>query len=166
MPSVESLQFPHPFLLPFNTIDDDDDDGGFHGRVAALELYDEALIMKLEQPRPRNLRRRALLVAGLCATGGAGQSTVSVYLPGYSDADWAALRGSIVHSVCWLFLLCLTMTMTILMLELRFVIDVFRTDSHHRTKPRRPTPYSVASNRPHAGSPVIYPLCSQQGKRR
>ncbi|KAK4235281.1 hypothetical protein C8A03DRAFT_17951 [Achaetomium macrosporum] len=40
------------------------------------------------------------LLAWLCAAAGSahGQSTVSVYLPEYSDSDWVALRGSIVSS--------------------------------------------------------------------
>lgn len=35
----------------------------------------------------------------LVVVGTISQSTVSVYLPGYRDSDWRALRGSIVSSV-------------------------------------------------------------------
>lgn len=45
--------------------------------------------------------QRPALFAWLCAVAGStrGQSTVSVYLPEYSDSDWAALRGSVISSV-------------------------------------------------------------------
>ncbi|KAG7287079.1 hypothetical protein NEMBOFW57_006582 [Staphylotrichum longicolle] len=44
--------------------------------------------------------QRPALFAWLCAVAGStrGQSTVSVYLPEYSDSDWAALRGSVISS--------------------------------------------------------------------
>ncbi|KAM7199889.1 hypothetical protein V8F20_005538 [Naviculisporaceae sp. PSN 640] len=70
--------------------------------------------MKLEPLRPRKSSRSRrvaaaltqlpppllslLTIAGFCATTTRGQSTVSVYLPGYNEADWEALRGSIVRS--------------------------------------------------------------------
>jgi len=41
------------------------------------------------------------ILAWLCAVVAAAQqpTTVSVYLPEYGEADWAALRGSIISSV-------------------------------------------------------------------
>ncbi|KAK3294024.1 uncharacterized protein B0H64DRAFT_399368 [Chaetomium fimeti] len=44
--------------------------------------------------------QRPVLLAWLCAAAGGahGQSTVSVYLPEYDEADWSALRGSVISS--------------------------------------------------------------------